>query len=114
MASNPKKPRNSLEDNVEELEYYQSSIRKFYMDQHVCRFIIRNAGEYPEADLMQVFEMLIDRAYENSKKEGRTPKMFGMLINGEGLDSPICIPSRSREQNDVDVIMNEIDMLEIR
>jgi hypothetical protein len=104
----------TLADNIEELAYYQANYKKFFMDQHVCQFIIRNAGEYPEADLMAAFEMLINRAYENTRKEGRTPKMFGMIINGEGLDSPICIPTRTREQNDVDVIMNEIDMLEIR
>lgn len=114
MASESKKPRISLIDNIEELFYYKSSIKKYFMDQHVSRFVIKKAGDYPESDLMDAFEKLIARAYEITRKEGRNPKMFGMLINGEGLDSPICIPSRPLEQNSVDVILNEIDMLEIR
>jgi hypothetical protein len=114
MASKNKKPRISLHDNVEEIENYMSSMKKFFMDQHVTRFIIRNAGEYPEADLMSALKKLIDRAFENTRKEGRNPKLFGMLINGEGLEFPICIPARSRLQNSVEIIMNEIDQLEIR
>jgi hypothetical protein len=35
------------------------------------------------------------------------------LIFGEGLDTPISIPARNRQQNSSDVIMNEIDKLEI-
>jgi hypothetical protein len=74
---------------------------------------LKNSGAYPEEELMAVFERIIDRAFTNTKKEGRSPKMFGMLLFGQGLESPICIPARTREQNQVDVIMNEIDALEI-
>jgi hypothetical protein len=83
------------------------------MDQHVSKFVLKNSGEYPEEELMDVFERIIDRAFVNTKKGGRSPKMFGMLLFGQGLESPICIPARTREQNQVEVIMNEIDALEI-
>jgi len=108
--------RTLLDDdyNIDELEYYHSPIKKFYMDQHISRFIINDLGEYPEAELMRVLQKIIDRAHENTRKEGRNPKMFGLLLNGYGLDSAICIPARTPAQNTIDVILNEIDMLEIR
>jgi hypothetical protein len=84
------------------------------MDQHISRFILSDLGEYPEAELMLALQKIIDRAIENTKKEDRQPKMFGLLLNGYGLESPICIPARPPEQNTMDTIMNEIDMLEIR
>jgi len=109
-----KKICHHLGKNVEEIDYYHSPYKKFYMDQHVSRFVLKNMGSYPEIEFMNVLQALIDRAYHNSKKEGRTPKMFGMLLFGNGLDTPICIPARSFEQNSVEAITNEIDMLEIR
>lgn len=102
-----------LIDHLEEIEYYHSKIKKFYMDQHVSKFVLRNSGEYPEEELAATFERIIDRAYYNTMREGRSPKMFGLLLFGHGLESPICIPTRTREQNRVEVIMNEIDVLEI-
>lgn len=101
------------DDDIDELEYYHSPVKKFYMDQHISRFIINDLGEYPEAELMKAIQKIIDRAFENTRKEGRNPKKFGLLINGYGLDSAICIPAREPEQNTIDAIMNEIDMLEI-
>jgi hypothetical protein len=109
-----KKFRSTFGDNVIELDYYHSQNKKFYLDQHISKFILKNMGSYPEAELMQVLSVIIDRACKNTKKEGRNPKLFGMMIFGEGLESPICIPARSKEQNTVEVIINEIDMLEIR
>jgi hypothetical protein len=100
--------------DIDELEYYHSPIKKFYMDQHISRFIINRLGEYPEAELMVAIQKIIDRALENTKKEGRTPKMFGLLLNGYGLESAICIPARTPQQNTIETILNEIDMLEIR
>jgi hypothetical protein len=109
-----KKFRHDFGDNVEELDYYHSKFQKFYLDQHVTKFILRNMGTYPEQELTNVLQLIVDRAYANTKKEGRAPKMFGMMIFGEGLETPICIPARPLEQNSIDVIINEIDMLEIR
>lgn len=105
--------KKALIDHLEEIEYYHSRIKKFYMDQHVSKFVLHNSGEYPEDELAATFERMIDRAYNNTIREGRTPKMFGLFLFGYGLESPICIPSRTREQNRIEVIMNEIDALEI-
>lgn len=110
----PKKFRHEFGENVVEIDYYHSSYKKFLLDQHVSRFILKNMGSYPEDDLMKILQLIVDRAYANTTNEGRSPKQFGMLIFGEGLETPICIPARPLEQNSIDVILNEIDMLEIR
>jgi hypothetical protein len=114
MSTPAKKFRHEFGQNVNEIDYYHSKNKKFFLDQHVSRFILRNMGSYPEAELMNILQLIVNRAYANTRKEGREPKQFGMMLFGEGLNTPICIPARPAEQNTIDVIMNEIDMLEIR
>jgi hypothetical protein len=99
---------------VEEIDHYVSTNKKFLIDSHNTRFIIKNVGELPEKDFAETLENLIDRAFNHCLKEGRHPSKFGIIMNGEGLDYPIYIPCRSRDQNSVNVILNEIDKLEIR
>lgn len=36
-----------------------------------------------------------------------------MILDGTGLETPISIPAGSREQNSVEMILNEIDKLEV-
>lgn len=113
-ASPSKKFRHEYGNNVEEIDYYHSTFKKFLLDQHVSRFVLRNIGSYPEEELLNILQVIVDRAYTNTRAEGRSPKQFGMLIFGEGLETPISIPARSLEQNSIEIILNEIDMLEMR
>ena len=103
----------SENDDYQEIKHYDRHIKKFHTDQHITKFILRNMHEYPEYRFMEILENLIDRAYENSKKKGENPIMFQMILDGTGLETPIVIPLRSREQNSVELILNEIDMLEV-
>jgi hypothetical protein len=69
-----KKFRSTFGDNVIELDYYHSQNKKFYLDQHISKFILKNMGSYPEAELMQVLSVIIDRACKNTKKRREKPK----------------------------------------
>ena len=105
--SQSKMPRNKIsEDDVTELAYYASKIKKFNTTQYVSQFILKNMGAYPEYMFMDVLEDLIDRAYDNARKDGENPRFFSMLLNSEALDTPISIPLRNRQQNNIDLIMN--------
>ena len=93
----------------EEIEHYVNPIRKFFVDQHITQFVIRNAIDDPEEELTQIIDRLIERAYSHvSRKRQRETQLFSMLINGEGLDTPIVIPARKRQQNTAEMIMNEV------
>jgi hypothetical protein len=99
-------------DDVEELDFYVNDIKKFHTKQFISKFVLKNMGEYPEWRFMEILGTIIDRAYKHSIQDGNS-QLFTMLLNSEELDTPIYIPLRSREQNSVNLIINEIDKLEM-
>ena len=101
------KPKN-IEDDVISLEFHVNHIKAFRTSEFVNKFILTNMSEYPEWRFMDLIDDMIDDAFELVKKEGLIPQQFSMLFMSETLDTPINIPLRSREQNNVDLIMNGI------
>jgi hypothetical protein len=117
MTSNRKRRHSSsssspsLDDDsslYEELGHHVNSIKKFFVDQHVTRFVLHNASSFPEDDFMDILEKLINRAYSHVRRDQRLVQLFSMILDGQSLDTPIVIPARRRQQNSVDMIMNEV------
>ena len=100
-------PKNIKEDIIL-LEFHVNHIKSFRTSEFVSKFILTNMSEYPEWRFMDLIDDMIDEAFELVKKEGLIPKQFCMLFMSETLDTPIYIPLRSREQNNVDLIINGI------
>ena len=98
-----------MDDDYEEISHYVLEYKKFNMAQHVTKFLINTLGDYPEERMEEILQQIIDRAFEIT--EGK-PQMFGIILESETLQNPIVIPSRSKEQNSVELILNEIDKLE--
>ena len=93
----------------EEIDHYVNPIRKFFIDQHITQFVIHNAIDDPEDELVQIIESLIERAYSHVRRgRQRETQLFSMLINGEGLETPIVISARKRQQNTAEMIINEV------
>jgi hypothetical protein len=88
---------------------HASRIPAFSLTQHVTEFVVTNAGFAPEAGLKSMFIDMIESAYRADVEEGRgLPDKFSMIIKGEGLDKPLSIPLRDRQQNNADAIMGII------
>lgn len=102
----PNKTRKFLTDDVEELDFYVNDIRKFHTKQFISRFVLKNMSEYPEWRFMEILNHTINRAFQYAREQGVVPRHFSMLINSETLETPIYIPLRAREQNNIDLIMN--------
>ena len=102
----PNRNRNFPTDDVEELDFYVNDIRKFHTKQCISKFVLKNMSEYPEWRFMEILNQTINRAFQYARSQGSVPRHFSMLINSETLDTPIYIPLRAREQNNIDLIMN--------
>ena len=109
MSDNSRKrQRKEITPAYEELDHYVNSVKKFYLDQHITHFVLHNAIDRPEEEMMNVLETLIERAYSHIRRDKRDAQLFSMILNGDGLETPIVIPARTREQNNVEMIMNEV------
>jgi len=102
------------EEDYEEISHHVSSIEKFKTDQYVTQFVLRNMSDYPENRFMEILDKLIDRSYANALKNGQKPEIFSLIMNSPILTLPILIPARDRQQNSVEMIINEMDFLEVK
>lgn len=100
-------------NDYNEISHYNRQLKNFHTDQYITKFILRNMNEYPEHRFMEILEGLIEKAYKNSRENCQEPAIFQMILDGTGLETPISIPAGSREQNSVEMILNEIDKLEV-
>lgn len=107
------KPKN-IEDDVIDLGYNVNHIKKFHTSEFVNKFILKNMSDHPEWRFMELLDDLIDQAFDVVKKERLIPQQFSLIMLSETLDTPIYIPLRTREQNNVDLIMNGIKYLKYR
>jgi hypothetical protein len=57
-------------------------------------FILKTAATLSEERLLIIFDKLIDQAVRNQPfTDNYSSLVIGVLINGEGLDSPLVLPS---------------------
>ena len=68
------------EDYVQEIYNYVSEYKKFGLDQHVSRFIIKNLGKDPEKRFKAIIEERIERAYQTCKAEKKIQKCLVLLL----------------------------------
>lgn len=111
QLSSFKMEQKNIKEDVISLGFHVNHIKAFRTSEFVNRFILTNMSEYPEWRFMDLIDDMIDEAFELVKKEGLIPQQFSMLFMSETLDTPIYIPLRPREQNNVDLIMNGIKIL---
>jgi hypothetical protein len=104
-----------MDNNYIFVNSYENYNRKFGTNQFITKFIIRNASDMPEEQLKEYIGHIIEKAYEMSEQEsGIIPNKFAILFSSPILDQPISIPFRTREFFTIEMILNEIDMLEVR
>jgi hypothetical protein len=88
-----------------EIDNYVSKYPRFGTYNHVNKFIIRSVSSDPEEDLRHIFGNLIDKAEKNS---GGNISEYNVLIFADGLENPINIPMRPKEQNSPEAIVHQI------
>src|SRR6266699_3396863 len=85
-----KRPR--IEPPFRKIASGRSKFPRFNTTQYVTRFAIERLGNDPERVLGQIFESMIDEAYEGTHREyGRYPSMYNVLIDGLVLNQPITV-----------------------
>ena len=96
-----------LQKSITDLGHYSSKLKNFGTNQYVNKFSIKDLGSKPEVRLMKIFDTLIERAYDNARKEynGREPDFYEVLIDGYGLTNPIIVHVEDRMGgNDVQMV----------
>ena len=94
--------------DIVDLGFRVNHLKKFHTSEFIKKFVLLNMSKHPECRFMDLIDDLIDQAFELTKKEGLNPQNFSVIFLSEKLDTPIYIPLRPREQNNVDLIMNGI------
>jgi uncharacterized membrane-anchored protein YjiN (DUF445 family) len=81
-------------DIYEEVENWTSKYRRFNTSQHITKFILKSAAALSEERLKEIFDTMMDQAVHNQPfTDNHSSLVIGVLINGEGLDSPLVLPS---------------------
>jgi hypothetical protein len=75
------------------MENWTSKYRRFNTSQHLTKFILKTAAALSEERLKEIFDKFIDKAIINQPfTTNHSSLVIGVLINGEGLDSPLVLP----------------------
>nr|CAD2190267.1 unnamed protein product [Meloidogyne enterolobii] len=101
-GSGVKKP----EEYVELLENDISHNAKFNFVKTHSKFSINELPEDPEELLKGIFQSLIDKAVDESRKRGFEPEQIGCVVSSPLLDHDIWVPVRDRNENTVEAILN--------
>jgi hypothetical protein len=92
-----KRPRIEPNGKYKEISSNRSKFTRFNTSQYVTRFVVQDLGDDPEYELGQLLEQLIDKAYDNAKKEyGREPTKYNILIDGPSLSVPVTVTMGER------------------
>ena len=73
------------------ISFTETHYPKFYLHQHISKFVINSNALVPEIELEQTFQTIIDKAVENThtyykkKNLSNRVKHIGILLNGYGL-----------------------------
>jgi hypothetical protein len=102
-----KKPRLANESSFKQISARRSKFERFNTTQYVTNFIIENLGPDPIHEFGMILGQLIDKAYENTRKQfgGLNPTMYNVLIDGQTLNQPITVSIHERiEGLDVEIV----------
>jgi len=76
----------------ERISSYRSRFSRFNTNQYVNNFLITELGEYPQYELYQIFNTIIDESFSDAEADyGRRPYMYNVIMLSDTLDTPISL-----------------------